>query len=159
MKIAFPSLLSITPLVALFIQTSLVAKVYKKMRFSYSITMIPCDNELLFRDRPIYRFTDIFPDIEAFYHYRLSVLKKKNIGFEFFFFFFFFFCHIHNYTEFNQQWNLFSAFDPSKCAHTWSSGHTHTHTHTHTLGAVGTHTHLEQWTLFTQEMLQHNHRM
>ncbi len=29
----------------------------------------------------------------------------------------------------------------------------------HTLGAVGTHTHLEQWTLFTQEKLQHNHRM
>ncbi len=27
---------------------------------------------------------------------------------------------------------LFSAFDPSKCTHTWSSGHTHTP------GAVGT---------------------
>ncbi len=50
MKIAFPSLLSITPLVALFIQTSLVAKVYKKMRFSYSITMISCGNELLLID-------------------------------------------------------------------------------------------------------------
>ncbi len=63
----------------------------------------------------------------------------------------------HNYTEFNQQWNVFSAFNPSKCTHTWSSGHTHTHkpgavdthtpgavgthTHTHTPGAVGTHTH------------------
>ncbi len=35
---------------------------------------------------------------------------------------------------------MFSAFDPSKCTHTWSSGHTHTYTHTHT------HTHLEQWT-------------
>ncbi len=45
-------------------------------------------------------------------------------------------------------------FNPSKCTHTWSSGHTHTwssghtHTHTHTPGAVDTHTHthLEQWT-------------
>ncbi len=65
---------------------------------------------------------------------------------------------------------MFSAFNPSKCTHTWSSGHTHTpgavdthtqthtwssgHTHTpgavdtHTPGAVDTHTHthLEQWT-------------
>ncbi len=39
-------------------------------------------------------------------------LKKKNI----------FFCHIHNYTEYNQQWNVFSVFNPSKCTHTWSSG-------------------------------------
>jgi len=31
--------------------------------------------------------------------------------------------HIHNYTEYNQQWNVFSEFNPSKC--------------THTLGAVG----------------------
>ncbi len=40
---------------------------------------------------------------------------------------------------------MFSAFNPSKCTHTWSSGHTHTwssgHTHTHTPGAVDTHTH------------------
>ncbi len=37
-----------------------------------------------------------------------------------------FICHIHNYTEYNQQWNepaVFSAFNPSKF--------------THTLGAVG----------------------
>ncbi len=34
----------------------------------------------------------------------------------------FFICHIHNYTEYNQQWNLCSAFNPSKCTHTWSSG-------------------------------------
>ncbi len=33
-----------------------------------------------------------------------------------------FICHIHNYTEYNQQWNVFSAFNPSKCTHTWSSG-------------------------------------
>ncbi len=33
-----------------------------------------------------------------------------------------FICHIHNYTEYTQQWNLFSAFNPSKSAHTWSSG-------------------------------------
>ncbi len=29
-----------------------------------------------------------------------------------------FICHIHNYTEYNE----FSAFNPSKCTHTWSSG-------------------------------------
>ncbi len=33
-----------------------------------------------------------------------------------------FICHIHNYTEDNRQWNVFSAFNPSKCTHTWSSG-------------------------------------
>ncbi len=33
-----------------------------------------------------------------------------------------FICHIHNYTEYNQQWNVCSAFNPSKCTHTWSSG-------------------------------------
>ncbi len=33
-----------------------------------------------------------------------------------------FICHIHNNTEYNQQWNVFSAFNPSKCTHTWSSG-------------------------------------
>ncbi len=33
-----------------------------------------------------------------------------------------FIFHIHNYTEYNQQWNVFSAFNPSKCMHTWSSG-------------------------------------
>ncbi len=41
-------------------------------------------------------------------------LKERKI--------FFFICHIHNYTEYNQQWNVFSAFNPSKCTHTWSSG-------------------------------------
>ncbi len=40
----------------------------------------------------------------------------------FFFFFFFkaqmrFICHIHNYTEYNEEWNVFSAFNPSKCTH------------------------------------------
>ncbi len=29
---------------------------------------------------------------------------------------------LHNYTEYNQQWNVFSAFNPSTCTHTWSSG-------------------------------------
>ncbi len=33
-----------------------------------------------------------------------------------------FICHIHNYTEYNKEWNVFSAFNPSKCTHTWSSG-------------------------------------
>ncbi len=28
-----------------------------------------------------------------------------------------FICHIHNYTEYNQQWNVLSAFNPSKCTH------------------------------------------
>ncbi len=65
-----------------------------------------------------------------------------------------FICHTHSYTEYNQQWNVCSAFNPSKSTHTWSSGHTHTHTwssghththrhthtHTHTPRAVGTHT-------------------
>ncbi len=35
---------------------------------------------------------------------------------------YFFICRIHNYTEYNQQWNVCSAFNPSKCTHTWSSG-------------------------------------
>ncbi len=30
--------------------------------------------------------------------------------------------HIHNYTEYNEEWNVFSAFNPSKCTHTRSSG-------------------------------------
>ncbi len=34
-----------------------------------------------------------------------------------------FICHIHNYTEYNEEWNVFSVFNPSKS--------------THTLGAVG----------------------
>ncbi len=29
-----------------------------------------------------------------------------------------FICHIHNYTEYNEELNVFSAFNPSK----WSSG-------------------------------------
>ncbi len=33
-----------------------------------------------------------------------------------------FICHIHNYTENNQQWNVFSAFKSFKWTHTWSSG-------------------------------------
>ncbi len=47
------------------------------------------------------------------------------------FFFLFFFLYIHNYTEYNQQWN----FDLHS-----------THPSTHTPGAV-----------FTQEKLQHDH--
>ncbi len=27
-----------------------------------------------------------------------------------------FICHIHNYTEYNQQWNVFSAFNPADTA-------------------------------------------
>ncbi len=30
---------------------------------------------------------------------------------------FVFICHIHNYTEYSQQWNMSSAFNPSKCTH------------------------------------------
>ncbi len=45
------------------------------------------------------------------------VAKTWNI-----FLFYFIICHIRNYTEYNQQWNVFSVFDPSKCTHTWSSG-------------------------------------
>ncbi len=43
------------------------------------------------------------------------------------------------YTEYNEEWNVFSVFNPSKCTHTWSSGHTHT-THTHTWSSGHTHT-------------------
>ncbi len=28
-----------------------------------------------------------------------------------------FICHIHNYTKYNEEWNVFSAFNPSKCTH------------------------------------------
>ncbi len=28
-----------------------------------------------------------------------------------------FICHIHNYTEYNEEWNVFSAFNPSKRTH------------------------------------------
>ncbi len=28
-----------------------------------------------------------------------------------------FICHIDNYTEYNEEWNVFSAFNPSKCTH------------------------------------------
>ncbi len=31
-----------------------------------------------------------------------------------------FICHIHNYTEYNEEWNLFSAFNPSKLEQ-WAS--------------------------------------
>ncbi len=55
-----------------------------------------------------------------------------------------FICHIHNYTEYNQQWNVFSAFNPSKYTHT--PGAVDTHTHTHLEQWTHTHTHLEQWT-------------
>ncbi len=74
-----------------------------------------------------------------FKHFTIIGFEKKKYRFWFFFFFFFFLSsHTSLYRAgYNQQWNLFSAFDPSKC----------------------THTHLEQWTLFTQEKLQHNHRM
>ncbi len=51
----------------------------------------------------------------------IGYVKKKNWFWIFFLFFFIF--YIHNYTEYNQQWNLFSAFDPSKYTHTWSSVH------------------------------------
>ncbi len=33
-----------------------------------------------------------------------------------------FICHIHNYTQYKQQWNVFSTFALYKYTHTWSSG-------------------------------------
>ncbi len=88
-----------------------------------------------------------FPIFKHFTIIRYRFWKKKTTVF-----LFFLNSHIHNYTEYNQQWNVFLCI----CTHTWSSGHTHTHTHleqwththTHTPGAVDTHTHthLEQWT-------------
>ncbi len=76
-----------------------------------------------------------FPIFKHFTIIGYRFCKKKNIGFDFFFFFFIYiyFLYIHNYTEYNQQWN----FDLHL-----------THPSTHTPGAV-----------FTQEMLQHDHRM
>ncbi len=81
--------------------------------------------KLLFYWTFYYRSTDI--SVYRYFSRYLSILplsdisigKKKD---------FFFICHIHNYTEYNQQWNVFFVFDPSKYTHTWSSGHTHTHT-------------------------------
>ncbi len=54
--------------------------------------------------------------------YRFCKKKISVLILIFFFFFFYiyiFFLYIHNYTEYNQQWN----FDPSKYTHTWSSFH------------------------------------
>ncbi len=34
----------------------------------------------------------------------------------------FYLSHTQLYRVYNQQWNVFSAFNPSKCTHTWSSG-------------------------------------
>ncbi len=85
-----------------------------------------------------------FPIFKHFTIIGYRFCKKKISVLIFFFFFFFTYIIIQSITS---SEILFSAFDPSKCTHTWRSGHTHTHTH------------LEQWALFTQEMLQHNHRM
>ncbi len=40
--------------------------------------------------------------------WRISVSPKARMSF---------ICHIHNYTEYNEEWNVFSAFNPSKCTH------------------------------------------
>ncbi len=74
-----------------------------------------------------------------------------------FLYIFFFICHIHNYTEYNQQWNVFSVFDPSKYTHTWSSGHTHTHTHTHLEQWTHTHTHTHTHTWSSGHRHTHTH--
>ncbi len=92
---------------------------------------------------------DRYIGLPIFKHFTIiGFVKKKKKRF---WFFFFTYIIIQSITS---SEILFSAFDPSKCAHTWSSGHTHTHgavdthTHTHTPGAVDTHTHThtEQWT-------------
>ncbi len=51
--------------------------------------------------------------------FMLHLLTSTMAGFlTQFFFKIYFNCHIHNNTAYNQQWNVFSAFNPSKCAHT-----------------------------------------
>ncbi len=95
------------------------------------------------RDRPIYRFTDIFPDIQAF--------DQSVIGFVKIVFFFVTYTIIQSITS-SEMCSLHLTH-PS--LHT--PGAVDTHTHTHTPVAVDTHTHTH--TLFTQEKLQHDHRM
>ncbi len=46
----------------------------------------------------------------TFLMYNLSYINVAQMSF---------ICHIHNYTEYNEEWNVFSAFNPSK----WSSVH------------------------------------
>ncbi len=89
---------------------------------------------------------DRYIGLPIFKHFTIIgfVKKKKNR----FWFFFFTYIIIQSITS---SEILFSAFDPSKCAHTWSSGHTHTHgavdthTHTHTWSSGHTHTHTHTW--------------
>ncbi len=33
--------------------------------------------------------------------------------------------HIHNYTEYNEEWNVFSAFNPSKCTYSFPTQKEH----------------------------------
>ncbi len=43
-----------------------------------------------------------------------QIIRKHIIFYLFFKVQMSFICHIHNYTEYNEQWNVFSAFNPSK---------------------------------------------
>ncbi len=87
---------------------------------------------------------DRYIGLPIFKHFTIIGYRfwKKPITDIYIYIYILFFCHIHNYTEYNQQWNVFSVFDPSKSTHTHTLGavetHTHTHTHTHTPGAVDT---------------------
>ncbi len=94
----------------------------------------------------------IASELEIDRYIALPIFKHFTIiGYRVFKKLFFFFCHIHNYREYKQQWNVLPTH-LEQWAHTHTPGavDTHTHTHlqqwTHTPGAVGTHTHLEQWT-------------
>ncbi len=56
-------------------------------------------------------FLDLVLDLEHWYNEEEEE-KEEEL----------FICHIYNYTEYDQQGNVFSAFNPSKCKHTWSRG-------------------------------------
>ncbi len=73
-----------------------------------------------------------------FKHFTIIGYRFWNI---YIYIYFFLISHIHNYTEYNQQWNVFSVFEPSKHTHT----HTHTHTHKHIDTHTHTHTHTHTW--------------
>ncbi len=72
--------------------------------------------------------------------------------------------HTHTWSSGHTHTHTWSSGHTHTHTHTWSSGHTHleqwTHTHTHTWSSGHTHTHTHTpGAVFTQEKLQHDHRM
>ncbi len=87
----------------------------KLLKFADDTTLIGLIQD---GDWPIYRYIGLPIFFPIFKHFTIIGYRlwKKTITDIFFFV-------THNYTEYNQQWNVFSVFDPSKCTDTWSSGH------------------------------------